>query len=187
MGSLVTFAELRGAKPQLWATAAEDLRKAGRQCARVEDDIHSNGVQPLDEHWPDHVGELAVGVLKKVATDAEAVSILAGAGAEPVDALAHAVTIAQSELESGVRLAESHRLTVDGRTGKVSLPQKLGDDNPTTLLLLKQQAQQIIDDAVEAATQANNICAAPPASRSAARSPCRNPQARRSPDPGEPD
>lgn len=156
---MVTFAQLRDAKPQLWITAAEDLRKAGRQCSRVEEDIHRNGVQPLDEHWPDHVGKLAVGALKKLAIEAEAVSILAGAGAEPVDALAHAVTIAQSELDSGVRLAEANRLTVDAATGAVSFPQELGQDNPTTLLLLQQQAQQMIDDAIEAATQADNICA----------------------------
>ncbi len=159
MGSLVTFAQLRDAKPQLWIPAADDLRKAGSQCTRVEEDIHRNGVQPLDEHWPDHVGQLAVSALKKVATAAETVSIMAGAAAEPVDALAHAITIAQSELQSGVRLAEANRLTVDATTGSVALPQQLGQDNPITLLLLQQQAQQMIDDAIEAATQANDICA----------------------------
>lgn len=159
-GLMVTFAELRSAKPQLWTTAAQDLRKAGQQCDRVEDDIHNNGVQPLTDAWDDHVGQLAVGVLKNIATKAETTSILARAGAEPVDALAHAVGTAQTELENGVSLAESNGLKVDAATGKVSLPQKLGrDDNPTTMFLVMNQAQRLIDDAVEAATQANNLCA----------------------------
>ncbi|RIR15196.1 amidase [Mycobacteroides abscessus] len=157
---MVTFAELRGAKPQLWSTAAEDIRKAGRQCERVEDDIHNNGVQPLNDNWPDHVGQLAVGVLKKIATQAQTTSILARAGAEPVDALAHAVQTAQRELEEGVSLAESNGLKVDAATGKVSLPKTLGrDGNPTAMLLTMNQAQHLIDDAIEAATQANNLCA----------------------------
>lgn len=156
---MVTFAELRSAKPALWTTAAQDLRKAGQQCDRVEDDIHNNGVQPLTDAWDDHVGQLAVGVLKNIATKAETTSILARAGAEPVDALAHAVRTAQTELENGVSMAESNGLKVDPATGKVSLPQKLGrDDNPTTMLLMMNQAQRLIDDAIEAATQANNLC-----------------------------
>lgn len=155
----MTFAQLRTAKPQLWSTAAEDLRKAGQQCERVEDDIHNNGVKPLTDAWDDHVGQLAVGVLKNIATKAQTTSILARAGAEPVDALAHAVQTAQTELEEGVSLAESNGLTVDPMTGKVSPPKTLGkNDNPTAMLLTMGQAQRLIDDAIEAANQANNLC-----------------------------
>ncbi|SHY88862.1 Putative amidase domain [Mycobacteroides abscessus subsp. bolletii] len=157
---MVTFAELRSAKPQLWTTAAQDLRKAGQQCDRVEDDIHNNGVHPLTDAWDDHVGQLAVEVLKNIATKAETTSILARTGAEPVDALAHAVRTAQTELENGVSLAESNGLKVDPATGKVSLPKTLGrNDNPTAMFLTMNQAQRLIDDAIEAATQANNLCA----------------------------
>lgn len=156
---MVTFAELRGAKPQLWTTAAEDLRKAGEQCLRVEQDIHNNGVQPLKDAWDDHVGQLAVGVLKNIATKAETTSILARAGAQPVDTLAYAVQTAQTELENAVRTAESNGLKVDPATGKVSPPSKLGkNDNPTTMMLAMIQAQRLIDDAVEAATQADRLC-----------------------------
>ncbi|RIT43486.1 amidase [Mycobacteroides abscessus] len=157
---MVTFAELRGAKPQLWITAAEDLRKAGQQCDRVENDIHNIGVQPLTDAWDDHVGQLAVGVLKNIATKAETTSILARAGAQPVDTLAYAVQTAQTELNNAVSMAEAKGLKVDQATGKVSLPQKLGrDDNPTAMLLVMNQAQRLIDDAIEAATQANALCA----------------------------
>lgn len=155
----MTFSELRGAKPQLWLDAANDLRSAAEQCQRVEDDIHRNGVQPLTTDWPDHVGKLASDVLTKIADRANVSSILARAGVEPVDALSHAVTIAQNELENGVRFAESNGLIVNPQSGSVSLPATLQDHDPMELMLLAGQAQQLIDDAVEAATQADDICA----------------------------
>jgi hypothetical protein len=156
---LVTFSELRAAQPQLWKTAADDLRNAAAQCQRVEDDIHKNGVQPLHTDWPDHVGKLASGVLKRIAERAQVSSILARAGVEPVDALSHAVTIAQNELENGVRFAESNGLVVNPQSGSVSLPPTVQGRDPMELMLLAGQAQQLIDDAVEAATQADSICA----------------------------
>ena len=157
---MVTFAELRDAKPQLWSTAAEDLRKAAQQCERIVSDIYNNGIQELDENWPDHVGQLAVGVLKTITAKAQTTSVLARAGVEPVDALDNAVLTAQSELENGVHLAESNGLKVDPVSGKVSLPRSLGAErDPVALLMTMSQAQRLINDAVEAATQADNLCA----------------------------
>lgn len=159
MSAVVTFAQLRAAKPSLWTTAAQDLRKAGQQCQRIEDDIHNNGVKPVNDHWPDHVGQLAAEALKKTASKAQVASILARAGVEPVDSLAHAIETAQNELENGVHFAESNGLKVDSATGKVSLPATLGkNDNPTTMVIAMNQAQKLIDDAVEAATQADTLC-----------------------------
>lgn len=156
---MVTFAELRGAKPQLWSTAAQDLRKAAQQCERVVSDVYNNGIQQLDENWPDHVGQLAVGVLKNITTKAQTTSVLARAGVEPVDALANAVLTAQSELENGVHLAEANGLKVDPATGKVSLPRSMGaEGDPVAMLMMMSQAQRLINDAVEAATQADNLC-----------------------------
>lgn len=155
---MVSFAELREAKPYLWTAAAEDLRKAAKQSERVAEDVHSNGVNPLNEHWPDHVGQLAVGVLKKVATKAEVTSVLSRAGVEPVDALSHAVIIAQNELENAVHFAEANGLTVDALTGKVSLAQTSGGRNYADLVIAANTAQQLINDAVEAATQADALC-----------------------------
>ncbi|MCG7607646.1 MULTISPECIES: amidase domain-containing protein [Mycobacterium] len=156
---VVTFADLRDAKPQLWSTAAQDLRKAAQQCERVVGDIYDNGVQPLKESWADHVGQLAVEVLKNNATKAQTTSVLARAGVEPVDALANAVLTAQSELENGIHLAESNGLKVDPVSGKVSLPRSLGAEaDPVAMLMTMSKAQGLIDDAIEAATQADNLC-----------------------------
>jgi hypothetical protein len=46
--TVVSFTELRDAKPGLWTVAANDIRNAARQCERVRDDIHRNG-HPVTE------------------------------------------------------------------------------------------------------------------------------------------
>lgn len=157
---MVSFAELRDAKPGLWTDAANDMRNAARQCERVRDDIHRNGVQPLGEHWADDVGALAKGVLTSVAERAEAVGILARSTVDPVDTLGHAVAVAQNELENGIHLAEGVGLNVDAQTGLVSPPPGMSRDELAAKLATMQQAQQLINDAVEAATQADALCTA---------------------------
>jgi Putative amidase domain len=156
---MVTFAELRSAKPGLWTTAANDFLNAAKQCERVKDDIHNNGVAPLSNDWADHAGTLAVDTLNSIAGRAEVSAVLARSTVDPVDTLAHAVTIAQNELENGVRTAESLGCSVDPATGSVSIP-ATAVANGTDLAKMQAigSAQQLINDAIEAATQADGEC-----------------------------
>ena len=154
---MVSFAELRHAKPSSWVTAAADMKCVGQQSQRVADDIHANGVMPLTDSWPDHVGALAARTLRSVAGRAEASAILARSSVDPLDTLAHAVKIAQDELENAISFAEHHRLKVDGN-GVISLPSDVSEADRPTLLAIMAQARALIDDAVEAATQADGIC-----------------------------
>ncbi|WP_225433577.1 amidase domain-containing protein [Mycolicibacterium mucogenicum] len=157
--AMVNFAQLRHAQPALWTTAAHDMRSAASQCERVNQDIHRNGVQPLDEHWPDHVGALAKDALTALAVRAETASILARATVDPLDTLSHAVTIAQNELENGVRMAEGAGFVVNPETGDITAPPSMSEDEFATKTAVLAEAHRLIADAVEAATQADGLCA----------------------------
>ena len=125
---MVSFQELRDAKASHWMTAGSDMKNIAGQCQRVVDDIHNNGVMPLSESWTDHTGSVAVDTLRSVAGRAEVTGILARSVVDPLDTLAHAIAIAQNELENAIHYAEQRGLKVDAK-GSVSIPDGVGDPN----------------------------------------------------------
>ena len=156
---MVSFAQLRNAKPDLWMTAANDMLNAAKQCERIKDDIHNNGVAPLSDNWADHAGKLAVDALKSIAGRAEVEAVLARSTVDPVDTLAHAVATAQNELENGVRSAESLGCSVNAETGRISISASAANDMDAAKMQAIGAAQQLINDAIEAASQADDECA----------------------------
>ncbi|MCU1647961.1 MAG: amidase [Nocardia sp.] len=156
---MVTFAELRDAKPASWTTAADDILAAAKQCERIKDDIHDNGVKPLDESWRSNGYGRARDVLTKVADRAEVASVLARAAVDPLDTLDHAIQIAQNELRNGITTAQDAGLVVDSATGAVSLPPNVPKDEVDSKNKARSNAQTLINDAIEAATQADVLCA----------------------------
>ncbi|QIS12422.1 amidase domain-containing protein [Nocardia arthritidis] len=159
---MVTFSQLRNAKPWSWIAAADDMLAAAKQCERIKDDIHDNGVKPLDEHWRSNLGTAAKDTLIRIADQAEVASILARATVDPLDTLGRAVEIAQRELEDGVQVALNAGLNVDEATGTISIPSWVHHDEPEEQVRTGRalrDAQQMIKDALEAADQADRLCA----------------------------
>ncbi|MCV7230486.1 amidase domain-containing protein [Mycolicibacterium komossense] len=155
---MVTFGELRGAKPGAWSSAADDFLAAAKQCERIKDDIHDNGVRPLDAHWTGIAYGRARDVLTQVADRAEVVSIFARSAVDPLDTLNHAVETAQRELENAIVMARNAGLDVDDVTGQVSIPPGTPTSEINEMTRVGQTAARLIDDAVEAATQADDAC-----------------------------
>ncbi|GFG63975.1 hypothetical protein MKUB_14650 [Mycobacterium kubicae] len=153
---MVTFAQLRDAHPALWQTAADDLLAVAKQSERTAGNIHANGAKPLEEHWPDHTGTLARNVLVQVAGRMVNTGVLARGATTPLDTLQDAVEIAQRELNAAVSEATAKGFSV-GDDGRVSLPTASVD--PVGDLMTALRYQQRIADAVEAATQADQLCA----------------------------
>lgn len=156
---LVTFSDLLGANPQSWTTAADDILGAAKQCERIKDDIHDNGVRPLDQSWRSKAYGQARSVLTTVADRAEVTSILARSVIDPLDTLNHAVQTAQTELYEGIVAAQHAGLFVNLTTGAVTLPVTVVTA-PTMAAMKRAQesAQQMIDNAVKAATAADALC-----------------------------
>ena len=155
---MVTFAELRGAQPAAWSSAADDFLAAAKQCERIKDDIHDNGVKPLADNWTGIAYGRARDVLTQVANRAEVVSIFARSAVDPLDTLNHAVETAQRELENAVTMARNAGLDVDDASGEVSIPAGTPTSKINEMTRVGQTAARLIEDAVEAATQADNAC-----------------------------
>ncbi|RJO77134.1 amidase [Nocardia panacis] len=154
---MVTFAQLRSAKPASWIAAADDLLAAAQHCERVKDDVHGNGVRSLNEDWQSQYGQsAAVHALLTVADQAEIAAILARSTVDPLDSLGRAIEIAQQELESGLEIARKACLEVDPATGAVTIPAALRHEEGA--IHDRQRAQQVIDNAIKAATQADGHC-----------------------------
>lgn len=153
---MVTFAQLRDAQPGLWQTAADDLLAVAKQSERTASNIHANGAKPLEEHWPDHTGTLARNVLIQLAGRTANMGILARGATTPLDTLQDAVEIAQRELNAAVAEAAGKGFSVSD-DGRVGTPKASVD--PVSDLMTALRYQQRINDAVEAATQADQLCA----------------------------
>lgn len=154
---MVSFWELHGAKPATWSVSAMDLLHAAKQCERIKDDIHDNGVKKLDHDWIAKAYGPARTVLNMVARQAEAASILARSVVEPLDTLNHAIQIAQSELAAALHKANDYGLAPDQHGIVGGVPARTADG------ALKQakaidEVQHMIDHALQAATEADALC-----------------------------
>ncbi|ATL66378.1 amidase domain-containing protein [Nocardia terpenica] len=155
---MVTFAELRDAKPDSWTTAADDILSAAKQCERIKDDIHDNGAKPLDASWTGKAYGRARDVLTKIANQAEVTSILARSVVDPLDTLNHAIQTAQNELFSGIYMVSAAGLLLDQDSGLVSLPSDVPQEEIAEKTQAQSDAQKLINDAIEAANQADALC-----------------------------
>ena len=154
---MVTFAELRDARPNLRESAADDILDVSKQAERTADNIHANGVDPLVDHWPDHTGTLARDSLASCANRMVNAGILARGVATALDTLEDAIGIAQRMLVSVTTFATSRNLTVD-ENGTVAVPDDTSAEDYYRAILWRDEAQSMIDDAVEAASQADRSC-----------------------------
>lgn len=155
---MVTFSELRAATPAAWSTAANDLLSAAKQCERIMDDIHDNGVRPLSNSWEGKGFEVATQTLEQVAGRAEVASILARAAVDPLDTLNDAVSIAQQELFAVLDTVTTQGLSLNETTGWVSVPPGATGAAAIHLMFAAMDGNKRISEAVAAATAADQAC-----------------------------
>ncbi|ADG99181.1 hypothetical protein Srot_2747 [Segniliparus rotundus DSM 44985] len=153
---MVSFAELRDAKPEKWMTTANDLRSAADKLERAVDEIHDNGTKKVEEHWADHLGAMAKDKLIIGTAELTAISVEDRGAATVLDTLSHAITTAQGELRSYVEFAKGKGLEVSD-SGQVSIPANAPYTEYDQLVHYQQEAQRLISEAVEAATQADGL------------------------------
>ncbi|MEV6561514.1 amidase domain-containing protein [Nocardia sp. NPDC051756] len=152
---MVSFADLRDAKPDLWQVAADDLLAVSKQTERTADNIHANGIKALENSWPDNTGTRARETLVKVANRMVNASILSRGAMTALDALQDSVAIAQRELTAAVNYATAQQFSV-AADGSLSMPPD-GEFSIAKYLSMLS-TQRMINDAIEAATQADQAC-----------------------------
>lgn len=140
---------------------ADDMLGAAKDCERIGEDIHDSGTRPLAANWSGSAYGMANKVLTDSARDTEVLSILARSSVDPLDTLSHAVSIAQAELHTGIGIATGAGLSITESSGQVNLPATMPEDHTAAQAMRDAQrvSQQVINDSVEAASQADALCA----------------------------
>jgi hypothetical protein len=149
---MITFAQLRDAKPQSWKTAADDLVQVAREADQAASDIYARGSGALDDHWTDAVGQRAGQQLKDLANRYEVAAAAIRGVVSVLDGLSEAVEITQRSLHSAVDYATRLGLTVDDQ-GAAHVPENSPDYGTPMGLIAVLGANELIDEALKRATQ----------------------------------
>ncbi|MGN9914120.1 amidase domain-containing protein [Phytohabitans sp. LJ34] len=145
---MVTFLELRDARPELWKSAADDAVALAQLAEESAGDIYERGAAPVGENWTDEVGTRAAANLRRLARRFETAAITLRGVAMTLDGLGESVEALQQTLLSAVDYARRHGLTVSD-SGRVSAQEFTRLEVPPEV----GQANQIIAEAVESATR----------------------------------
>lgn len=151
---MVSFTQLRDAKPELWQKAADGWLAEAKHAATCADEIRDKGVGKLEEHWQDRVGHLAGAALADLANKFESASDEMRGTVMLLDALAESIGIAQRALLGAVEYAQQLGLIVADDGSMRPMPGVL----PVPLDFLSVQPR--IDEALREANEADRIAAA---------------------------
>ncbi|MBN6034021.1 amidase domain-containing protein [Amycolatopsis sp. 195334CR] len=153
---MVTFQQLKAAKPATFATAADDWLKLAKEAETAAENLYERGGNALGEQWSDTLGEKAGGHCRKIAQDFQAAGMAIRGVVTTLDGLATALAAAKRNLESAVAFATEGGLEVGG-DGKVTVPS--GSSDPKAEERAKR-AGWLIWDAVNDATKIDEDAAA---------------------------
>lgn len=158
---MVTMVQLRDAKWSRWDEAAKGWRTFADQASYAGMDIRDQGVNQLEENWPDRVGQAAGRVLKGLSDEFDCAHHVMDAVSNILEGLAEAVEVAQRELQGALALADRHHLRVneDGTAEPWDHPDSQGDNGYYEAMEWRPRVMGMIRDAVEAATQADTLAA----------------------------
>lgn len=146
---MVSFADLRDAKPALWKTAADDWVNMAVEAEQAANDIYDQGASALHKHWTDEVGQRAAQKLKELANSYQVAGATIRGVVSTLDGLGESVESLQRSLQAAVDYAQRYGLVV-GPDGHVS--QQPGvlcfEDMPKI-----DEANLLIQEALESATR----------------------------------
>ncbi len=154
---MVSFSELRDARPSLWQPAADDWATAAKHAANCAIEIRDQGKGPLAQHWEDRLGAVVGNKLATLANWFEAAFDEMRAVVMILDGLAESVELAQSTLQDAISEAQHHQLTIldDGVIYYSGEPTSVPSDTGRAI----DQVQELVNQALRAATQADELAA----------------------------
>ncbi|WP_035841001.1 amidase domain-containing protein [Kitasatospora azatica] len=124
---MVTLADLEKADPVKWKAAADGWLALVQEATTAANDLRSQGVLPLAEHWQDQVGQAAGQKLADQANALEAAADIMRGVVMVLDGFAHSLEYARQTVYSAAVLAARYGLQLDLVQGCVVVP----DDAPT--------------------------------------------------------
>jgi Putative amidase domain len=156
---MVTFAQLRDARPELWAGSGDEWLAVAGHAFDAATDLRSDVQAPLaGGAWTDHAGHQAATSVQELVDALTVASLECRSVGYICKGFGHVLKIAQDSLGSALGQATKAGLTVDD-TGTVHLPADPMIHHDPELAAEYQQARSrvitLIDDAVDAASQAD--------------------------------
>ncbi|MGH3620554.1 MAG: amidase domain-containing protein [Sciscionella sp.] len=145
---MVTFAQLRDAKPGLWQQAADGWQAEAAHAAQCASEIRAKGKGPVDEHWQDQVGNRAGKTLAELANKFECASDEMRAAVMVLDALAESIGYAQSALYGAMEYARKLDVTI-ADDGSLQLA-KGGAGLPIDLIIVQERLDEVLREATQA-------------------------------------
>ncbi|MFE9421808.1 amidase domain-containing protein [Kitasatospora sp. NPDC006697] len=154
---MVTLSDLQQADPAQWKSAADGWQRAAEESAGASNDLHAQGVGPLDSHWQDKVGQAAGQKLAEQADALEVASDIMRGVAMVLDGLTHSIEYAKSTLARALTLAQQYDLPIDLDQGR-SVPAGNPDapQNPDQV----SEVDALLAEALREANQADQRVAA---------------------------
>lgn len=151
---MVTFVQLRDAKPALWQKSADGWLAESRHAEACANGIRAKGTGPLDDHWQDHVGQVARAALADLANKFESASDEMRGAAEILVAATESIATAQGYLHGIINNAGDFGIVVAQDGTLQPLP---GRSPPAADFL---SVERELNEALREATQADMKAAA---------------------------
>lgn len=145
---MVTFAQIRDAKPALWGKAADGWLAEAKHAAHCANEIRARGKGPVDEHWPDRVGRRAGRTLVDLANRFESASDEMRAAVMVLDALAESIGYVQSALHGALEYARSLNISVADDGSLDLMPG--GSALPIDLIMVQERLDEVLREATQA-------------------------------------
>jgi hypothetical protein len=143
-------------------TAVEEAGKGWKlladQAIAARDDITQRGLGPVNENWPDMVGDAAGRHLKTLADKYDSAGLLLNSVGMVVNGLANALEVAQDELATAIELADRQQFRVDD-DGRVTWVGPGVPDGEPEITEQYERIRRMVADALEAAHQADVLVA----------------------------
>lgn len=143
---MVSFAQLRDARPALCQKASDGWLAAANHAANCANEIRNKGVGPVDDHWQDKVGRQAGATLADLANRFEVASDEMRGAVMVLDALSESIGYAQSALRGVLNYAKQVGLKISD-DGKVDL---LPSTSPVYLITVQERLNEVLREATQA-------------------------------------
>lgn len=153
---MVSYPELRDARPALWRRAADDWLRLAKEAERAAEEIYDQGTAALPANWADRFGQAVAKRMKELATAYQVAAATMHGVVNTLDGLGDSVETLQRSLHAAVQYAHSHGLIVrdDGRV--VRPPGRPRPDDARHIA----QASALIAEALQSATRVDDEASA---------------------------
>lgn len=156
---MVSYEGINNARPDTWATAADEYHALAKHALDAAKDLREYGAKPLKDNWTDEVGATAAAEFELLAGRLEAAYDILLAVNMVADGMTTTIRTAHSTMHAAVDLAARYGLEI-GVDGTITGPSPHNRMEAEEMVPYRAEVQDLIDQAVEQVTTADKLAAA---------------------------